>query len=1041
MKNSHFKLKLRSLVTVLVLFVVSATIQAQKTSISGIVKDAGNGEPIIGANVFEKGTTNGTITNLDGQFILSVSTNATLVIKYVGYTTVEMVVAGKKNLVIQLKEDAISLGEVVAIGYGTVKKNDATGSVTAIKPDKLNKGLTTNAQDMIAGKIAGVNVVSNGGTPGGGATIRIRGGSSLNASNDPLIVIDGLAMDNEGIKGVSNLLSTVNPNDIESFTVLKDASATAIYGSRASNGVIIITTKKGEKNSRPRISYDGNFSVSTIKKTVDVLTAAEFKSLVDTLYAGKPDILSKMGTANTDWQNQIYQTALSTDHNINVTGGFKNTPYRFSVGYTNQNGIIKTSNFERYTGAFSLNPSLFDDHLKINLNGKGMLVKNRFADEGVIGAAASMDPTQPVTSTDANYVNNFGGYWQWYNTDSKTGKITANSLATKNPLATLNQKKDISDAKDFIGSAEFDYKVHFLPELRLHLNLGMESSYGIQNLLIDSLSGSDHHHGRIGFEEIAKTNQSLNYYMQYAKEVDKHKFDVMVGYEWQKFHRETNNEYEGLEDNITTYLNPIDTTLKHIGGYNYTAIEKKTENLLVSFFGRVNYSYDNKYLATITLREDGSSRFSPENRWSLFPAVALAWKINEEDIMKDNNTFSDLKLRLGYGVTGQQNLGTIGDYAYLPVYAINKEGAFYPLGNNGEYITTYRPNVYNTKLKWEQTTTWNGGIDFGILNSRITGSLDYYFRETTDLLNTVDIPAGSNFSNRVISNIGSLQNNGIEFTINGKAIATKNLTWEIGYNITYNNNKITKLISGTKENYFVPTGGISSGTGNNVQAHAVGHPASSFYVYQQKYDSISGKPVEGSFVNRKVDYQTNSDGTFKLDADGNKIPSETQVINDDDRYFYHSPAADITMGFASKLIYKNFDFGFTLRASLGNYMYNDVAARNAYVGTSGVWSTSGFFSNKPTSALETNFTQNATNYYLSDYYVQNASFLRCDNITFGYSFNNLFKVISSGRIYATVQNPFVITNYKGLDPEKFDGIDNTIYPRPMVSLVGVSLSF
>ncbi|MHB9141142.1 MAG: SusC/RagA family TonB-linked outer membrane protein [Paludibacter sp.] len=1040
MKNSHFKGTFRLLLSILVIFVFSSAIYGQKTSVSGVVKDAGNGEPIIGANVFEKGTTNGTITDLNGQFNISVPSNAILVFKYVGYTTVEMPVAGNKNMVIQLKEDAISLGEVVAIGYGVVRKNDATGSVTAIKPDNLNKGLTINAQDMITGKIAGVNVTSDGGIPGGKATIRIRGGSSLNASNDPLIVIDGLAMDNDGIKGVANALSTINPNDIETFTVLKDASATAIYGSRASNGVIIITTKKGEKNSKPRISYNGNVSVSTIKSTIPVLTADQFRNLVDSLYPGTDpvadkgniDIRNQMGNANTDWQKQIFQTAISTDHNISVTGGLKNMPYRFSVGYTNQNGIIKTSNFERYTGSFSLNPSFFDDHLKVNLNGKGMLVKNRYAEGGAIGAALSMDPTQPVTSTDPVYVNNFGGYWQWYTTSS--GVTIANPLATKNPLATLMQKKDVANSRDFIGSAEFDYKVHFLPELRLHLNLGMESSYGIQNLYIDSLSGSDTHHGRTGYEEINKINESLNYYMQYAKEIGNNKFDIMAGYEWQKFHHEGSNEYQGLETNIT------DAQSGHVGGYNYQSKIWKSENLLVSFFGRINYAYENKYLATLTLREDGSSRFAADNRWALFPALAFAWKINEEDFLKDVDVLSDLKLRLGYGVTGQQNINQ-GDYPYIPVYQLNIQGAYYPVGNNNEYISTYRPNVYNSKLKWEQTTTWNGGLDFGFLNARITGSLDYYYRVTNDLLNTVSIPAGSNFSNQVISNIGSLSNKGVEFSINGKAISTKDLTWEIGYNFTYNKNEITKLISGSSANYIVPTGGISSGTGNNIQAHAVGYAASSFYVYQQKYDSITGKPIEGSFVNRHIDYETNADGTFKLDANGNKIPNAVQVINDDDRYFYHNPTADITMGLSSKIIYKNFDFGFTLRASLGNYMYNDIAANRAYIGSAGVYSSSGFFLNKPTSALVTNFTQNATNFYLSDYFVQNASFVRCDNITLGYSFKNLFKAISSGRIYATVQNPFVITSYKGLDPEFYGGIDNNIYPRPMVTMVGVSLNF
>lgn len=1013
MKYTNFKLKLRAFFAVFAMVIFAVTASAQKVTVTGIVNDAVSGESILGANILEKGTGNGTITNLDGKFSISVSPNATLVVKYVGYKPQEILVAGQKNLVIKLEEDAVAINEVMVIGYGTVRKNDATGSVTAIKPDAMNKGLTTNAQDLIMGKIAGVNITTGGGTPGGGATIRIRGGSSLNASNDPLIVIDGLAMDNEGIKGVANPLSAINPNDIESFTVLKDASATAIYGSRASNGVIIITTKKGEKGSKPRVSYEGNVSVSSVKKTLSVLSADQFRSYVDSLYADKPNILSKLGSSNTDWQKQVYQTAISQDHNISVIGGLKNMPYRFSVGYTNQNGIVKTSNFERYSGAFNLSPTLFEDHLKINLNAKGMVVNNRFADGGVVGSATAMDPTQPVKSTDDIYVRNFGGYYQWYLTDSQTGITSGNSNAVKNPVATLNQKRDVSNAKDFIGSADFDYKVHFLPELKLHLNLGMEKATGIQTLYVDSLSASDTHHGRRGWEEIDKLNQSLSYYMQYAKEIGASKFDVMGGYEWQKFYREKYNEYEGLETDI------VDTKTGHIGGYSYEGgITSKNVNFLVSFFGRINYSLKDKYLATFTLRRDGSSFFSAENRWGLFPAAALAWKINEEDFLKNNNYISDFKLRLGYGVTGQQNINQ-GDAPYMPVYSVSKSGALYPLGENGEYVTTYKPVRYNSNLRWEQTATYNAGIDISFFDSRIAGAVDYYHRVTTDLLNEVEIPGLANFSNRLMSNVGSLKNDGVEFSVNAKAITTKDLTWDIGYNVTYNKNKIIKLNRGTTESSAVETGGISSGTGNNIQAHAVGHAASSFYVYQQIYDSITGKPMAGKFVDR----------------------DENGVINVDDRYFYKKPTADVTMGLSSKIIYKNFDLGISLRASLGNYVYNDVAASHANISVSNVYSAEAF-TNIQTSALETNFTgNNLGDYFKSDYYVQEASFIRCDNITFGYSIKNLFKIISSGRLYATVQNPFVITNYKGLDPEIYGGIDNNIYPRPIITMIGLSLNF
>jgi len=1017
MKYTHFKLKLRSLVAVLVMFAISATVNAQQISISGIVKDAGNGEPVLGVNIFEKGTTNGTITNFDGAFTLSIPSNATLVIKYVGYSTQEILVAGKKNLVIQLKEDAIALGEVVAIGYGVVKKNDATGSLTAIKPDNMNKGLTNNAQDMIIGKIAGVNVTTGGGTPGSGATIRIRGGSSLNASNDPLIVIDGLAMDNDGIKGVANPLSTINPNDIETFTVLKDASATAIYGSRASNGVIIITTKKGLKNSKPRISYNGNISISTVKKVYDVLNGDQFRTLVDSLWAGTTgdDVRNKLGTENTNWYKQIFQTAVSHDHNVNVSGGFKNVPYRVSAGYTNQEGIIKTSNFERFMGAFNLNPSLFDDHLKINLNAKGMLVKNRYADGGVVGAAASMDPTQPVTSTDPLFAP-YGGYWQWR-------PVTGTTLATENPAATLNNKTDVSNAKDFIGNAEFDYKLHFLPEMRAHLNLGMEASDGIQTLHIDSTAESDFPYGRQGYERISKTNTSLNFFLQYTKELEKHNFDAIVGYEWQHFYHQGNNEYQGLVKNV---VKPVtnDTV-----GYNFTSNTWKSESYLVSFFGRLNYSYAGKYLATFTLRDDGSSRFSSENRWGLFPAAALAWKVNEEDFLKETNMFSDLKLRLGYGVTGQQNINQ-GDYPYIPVYTQNITGAFYPFGD--VYYPTSRPDAYNKKLKWEETTTWNGGLDYGFLNNRISGAIDYYYRNSTDLINVVSVPAGTNFKNKVISNIGSLENKGLEFSVNAKAISTRECTWEIDYNVAYNQNRITKLTTGEGADYFVSTGGTFQGA---TQGFNVGHPTYSYYVYQQKYDA-GGKPIEAGVVNPTSSTQakyTNLDAFVDRNNDG--------IINEQDKYYDHSQNPDVTMGLSSKLTYKNFDFGFTLRASIGNYMYNAVQSGNMNVSRDGVWTSLGYFNNRPVSSFADNFQGVSALAFMSDHFVQDASFVRCDNITLGYSFKNLFKAISSGRIYATVQNSFVLTKYTGLDPEIYGGIDNNIYPRPMITVLGINLNF
>lgn len=993
------------LMTVLssMLIVLSVSAQTGATiKVRGTVKDVA-GEAIIGASILLQGTSSGAVTDYDGNFTLQAPANGVLEISYIGYKPQTIPVNNQAIINIVLEEDTELLDEVVVIGYGTVRKDDATGSVTAIKPDNINKGLVTNAQDMMTGKIAGVNVVSGGGTPGGGATIRIRGGSSLSASNDPLIVIDGLAMDNDGIKGVANPLSMVNPNDIETFTVLKDASATAIYGSRASNGVIIITTKKGRSGSKPTVSYEGNMSLSNVKKTSDVWSADQFRTYVKDLYTGVNDeAIGKLGNADTDWQKEIYQVAASTDHNISILGGFKNVPYRASIGYTHQNGILKTSEFNRLTGSLNLSPSLLDDHLKMNLNAKGMYITNRFADTGAVGSAAAMDPTQPVRSDDPVYKDLFGGYFQWYTTTEKDGVLqnNFNSLAVRNPLAMLNLKNETSKAKNFIGSADIDYRLHFMPQLRAHLGLGIDLSDGKQELNVDKANAQDHPHGRTGWEQVYKTNKSLNYYMQYISDFsDVHNLDIMAGYEWQHFYREGNNSFVGLD------------------GYLPTKREWKSENYLVSFFGRVNYNLANKYLFTATVRNDGSSRFAKEHRWGVFPSFAFAWKVVEEGFMKEQRLFSDLKLRLGYGITGQQNI-LQGDYPYIPVYSENIDGAYYPIGD--EYMKTYRPDAYNKNLKWEETTTYNAGIDFGFLNNRITGAIDYYKRDTKDLINVIEIPAGTNFKNRVVSNIGSMTNSGLEFSINGDAIRTKDFSWNLGYNATFNDNKITKLTAGDRSGYVVETGGISSGTGNNVQAHAVGFPASSFYVYQQVYDS-NKKPIEGLFVDR------NGDGT----------------INDDDRYFFHNPMADVLMGLSSRFTYKHVDLSFTLRASFGNYVYNDVAARGANIGIGGVWSTSGFFSNKPISALQTNFV-GLSNYYFSDYYVQNASFLRMDNITFGYNFTHIAPSVlglSNARLYCTVQNPFVLTKYKGLDPEVWGGIDRDIYPRPMTSIVGVSLTF
>ena len=1001
---------------------LSVSAFAQST-ITGQVKDA-TGEPVIGASVLINGTSNGTVTDLDGNFSISVQPGATLTISYIGFQKQQ--VAAANGMVITLQEDqAQQMNEVVVIGYGAVKKSDLTGSVTALKPDSKNKGLVVNAQDMLAGKVAGVSVTSNGGTPGGGANIRIRGGSSLNASNNPLIVIDGVAMDQTGIKGVSNPLSLVNPQDIESFNVLKDASATAIYGSRGSNGVIIITTKKGRRGLQ--VSYNGSFTVSKNSKNLDVLSADEYRSLIgnkfgtdlytlDTNGNQVPTAYSRLGKANTNWQNEIFRTAFSHDHNVAVSGQVANwLPYRVSAGYTNQQGIIKTSNFERFTGALTLSPSFLNDHLKVTLNAKGMWTKNRYADGEAIKAARQFDPTQPVY---ASGYDNFGGYYQWLDdgtalNDSSWPK-TYYSLATKNPVSILNLKNDRAISRDFLGSADVDYKVHGFEDLRFHVTAGVDVAKGRQVTDVDPASPQAIYYGSYGWESQLKRNMQLSAYAQYYHDFNdkaKNHFDIMAGYEWAHFWHNTNNAYWSYYPSTNG-----DATLAG-KQRNYAPYYYATENYLVSFFGRANWSLmDGRYMVTATVRNDGSSRF--KEHWATFPSFAFAWRINEENLFKQIDWLSDLKLRLSWGMTGQQE--GIGDYNYFAIYEMNKGNeSTYPVAGDGSLA---RPKGYDPDLKWETTTSYNVGLDWGILKQRLTGSIDWYYRKTNDLLNNATVPAGANFRNQVMSNIGSMYNMGVETSLHWLAVNAKDFNWTMDYNFTYNYNKITNLNGGSDPNYFVPTGGISAGTGGNIQAQHVGNAVNSFHVFQQAYDK-NGKPLEGVVVDR------NSDGK----------------ITDADKYYYKAPAAPVTMGFASRFEYRNWDLGFALRASLGNYVYNDAFASTSNMSNSEIFVKSKFLVNRPTDVVADNWLSTETTSTQTDYWVQNASFLKLDNVTLGYSFANLLKQGSwngiTGRIYGTVNNVFCLTKYKGLDPEVFNGIDNNLYPRPISFILGLNLNF
>ena len=1034
MKQVNIRNPFRMLVLLLGLFLsVGAFAQID---VKGHVKDA-QGEPVIGATVRVVGTQTATVTDFDGNFALKADQGADITVTYVGYQ--DATVKAAPNLVITLREDAAVLNEVVVIGYGQVKKSDLTGSVTAMRPDSKNKGVVVNPQDMIAGKVAGVNITSNDGAPGSGAMIRIRGGSSLNASNDPLIVIDGLAMDNEGVKGLSNPLSMINPADIESFNVLKDASATAIYGSRGSNGVIIITTKKGRKGAlAPQISYAGSLTISNNKKTLEVMDGDEYRAFITKMYGAGSIPVSALGTANTNWQDEIFRTAISHDHNVTVAGAVKNLPYRVSVGYTGQQGTLKTSDFKRVTASLNLNPSFFNDHLTMNLNAKGMYAETQYADGGAVGAAVYYDPTQDPHAFTSEYhkqmlgsdydktLSNFGGYFQWpavanYDGDTSWPYGYNSTASIANPLSLLYGRDQHARSRSFIGSADIDYKVHGFEDLRLHLTLGADISKGIETTNNERWYTGSWYYGSNGDETILKRNHQLSAYAQYYKDFAKiHHFDIMGGYEWQHFWRDQKNDYVGTYPSTSPkWTDPSTSPLGDaVNERPHTPYHFRTDSYLVSFFGRTNYSLLDRYMITATIRHDGSSRF--KEHWSTSPSVALAWKINEEPFLKSVEALSELKLRLSWGQMPQQ-AGAIPDYSWIPTYSMNTgTDSFYPVAGDG---TLYRPDNYTPNLKWEKTTSYNVGFDWGIFNQRLSGTIDVYYRKTTDLLNYAPTKALSAYRNQAWQNIGSLENKGIEATISWKPVQTKDWFWKLDYNITYNKNEITDLSGVSEDGSPVPNTGIKIGVDRYLQYQQVGHPINSFYVFQQAYDS-NGNPIENAVVDRNGDGQ----------------------ITQADKYFYKSPAAPVTMGLASRVEYKNFDFSFSLRASLGNYVYNNNEQGMANVNSTEVWKSSLLYMNNYTyEAVNRNWQTYQITSQLSDFYVHNASFLKCDNITLGYSFNDLFKSASyhglSGRLSVAAQNVFTITKYDGLDPEVGNGFDSNMYPRPFSVVVGLNLNF
>jgi TonB-linked SusC/RagA family outer membrane protein len=1003
--NPMLKFYLFRKLLLITLFLASIQVWAQTRVVTGKVTSSDDGTPLPGVSIVEKGTTNGTVSNSEGRYSISIADNSTVVFSFVGYASKEVLMAGQTNLDIELATDVTALNEVVVVGYGTQEKKDVTGSVLSFTSKDFNKGVVTSPQDLLIGKVAGVQITTNSGAPGAASTIRIRGGSSLNASNDPLIVIDGFPVDNSSVGGSSNPLASINPNDIESINVLKDASATAIYGSRASNGVIIIVTKKG-KEDKLKLTYNGNFSISNPRKYIDVLNGEEYRTLINNLndqhYSGISDAtVALLGDSNTDWQKEIFRTAFTHDHNISASGSVKGLPYRVSYGYTDQNGILKNTDLNRNSLNVNLNPSFLDGALNVNAGFKGAFTQENFGNTGAIGAAVAFDPTQPVRSDDPRYAP-YDGYYAWLQPDGKP--IT---IATANPVALINQTDNRSKTYRAIGTLQVDYAIPFVDGLKINLNSGFDiASAKGHNYALPTAAWSSGGPGSKTNYTTDNRSKLLDLFLTYNKTFNDHRFDVTGGYSYQAFTRDGTNFVRNYKE---TTFNTYEVSGEDTVAYKNTP----NPNVLISLFGRLNYSFKNKYLLTATLRNDASSRFSPSNRSGWFPSVALGWKLKEESFLQSVDAVSGLKLRLGYGITGQQDIGAT--YPYLALITRSTETAKYQLGNS--FYTTYRANGFDAGIKWEQTTTYNAGVDFGFFHDRLTGTFDVYQRKTKDLLNSIPVPAGSNLTNFLTTNVGSLENKGVEVTLNYKVVQSDDFNWNIGTNLTHNQNKITALTRVDDPNYQgILVGGISGGVGNTVQNHQVGYPAYSFFVFQQIYDQ-NGKPIEGLYVDRT--------------GNGGSVTS-----SDVNRFRYHSPNPTLLMGINTSLNYKNIDFGFSGRLSLGNYVYNNNLSDRARY--SSIYNSTGFVNNVPAAINDIQFS-NAQ--YLSSHFVQDASFFKMDYITAGYSFDNLMNNKLKGRIGVTVNNAFIITRYSGIDPEVSGGIDNNIYPRARVYMLNLRFTY
>ena len=983
------KTKQRSLLLVALLLMGCLQLFAQTRTIKGEVTDAQNGDPLIGATIMVEGEKGGTVTDFDGNFVLQVSSSAKKIkVSYIGY--IDKILAISENMKVNLESDSKALADVVVIGYGTARKSDLTGSVATVKAKDFNKGLVSSPEQLINGKVSGVQIMSNSGSASAGSTIRVRGGASLNASNDPLIVLDGVPLEQGGISGnSSNFLSMINPSDIESMTVLKDASSTAIYGSRASNGVIIITTKKGQQGGL-KVNFNTTNSMQTRAQMVDMLSHDDFVNVINQF--GTDNQKSLLGNANTDWNDEVYRTAFGTDNNLSLSGSIgKYLPFRVSAGYYNQSGLVRKDNVERWTGNVVLTPSFFQDHLKLTINAKGTLNNNSFNNGGAVWAAATFNPTIPVYSGNSNY----GGYNEALDADGYPV-----NAGVRNPRGLVDLYDSKSKVSRFIGSMDVDYKVHFLPDLKLHATIGADYAKGDGTIYVpgyaaqsfnkdESLSGSDYKYGPQKNE-----NRLLTLYANYAKYFEniKSNVDLTAGYDYQFWKSTTPLYYT---------KSAAGTTLSTVKASDY-------RHVMLSYYGRVNYSFDGKYLLTATVRRDASSRFSKDTRWGTFPSVALGWTLTEEPWLKDNKVVSNLKLRASYGVTGQQE--GIGNYNYLPVYTSSVTGAEALI--NGQYITTYRPEAYVSDLKWETTTSWNFGLDFGFLNGRIGGAIDFYTRKTKDLLASVPTAAGTNFSKTILTNVGNVDSKGIEVSLNATPVQTKDWEWNLSYNFTWQNMKVKNLSltqGGSQTNVKVGP----SIDAYQFQVLSEGYEPYMFYVYHQLYDSKTGKPIEGAYAD------LNNDGE----------------INESDLYRYHSPAPKYIMGLSTSLRYKQLTLGMSFRANIDNYVYNGMGMSTGAFET--VSYNNSQLNNLNTSFLKTGFK---TRQYLSDYYVENASFLKLDNLSLSYNVGKINKWASL-TVSAMVQNVFTITGYSGTDPEVPNGMDNSFYPRPRTYSVSLGLQF